>query len=84
MCEQLFYSCALSIFTELGNECRDGTLQLRSGNPQVRGGIREGRVEICIEGRWGTVCYSNWDSRDATVVCRQLGYSHSLGKRRVN
>lgn len=34
----------------------------------------EGRVEVQLFGRWGTVCDDNFRSPSAQVVCRMLGY----------
>ena len=37
--------------------------------------IRKGRVLMCSGGVYEVVCGEAWDNDEATVVCRQLGFS---------
>ena len=53
-------------------ECADGDIRLVN-NPTGRN--YSGRVEVCRDEAWGTVCDDAWDSTDASVACRQLGFS---------
>lgn len=34
-----------------------------------------GRVEISVDGVWGSLCRNYWDARDAHVLCKQLGFA---------
>ena len=54
----------------MSSQCNHGEVRLVGGSVPS-----EGRVEICINTyTWGTVCDDGWDDRDASIVCRQLGY----------
>ena len=58
--------------------CSNGDLRLRGGSTS-----NTGRLEICINGAWGSVCDSGGDSfttAEAVVACRQMGLLQVEGK----
>ena len=35
---------------------------------------QSGRVELVYDGLRGTICNDHWDDKDASVICRMLGF----------
>ncbi len=57
--------------------CKDNDVRLVGGPTAL-----EGRVEVCNNKVWSGMCHYGLDSRDANVVCSQLGYK-STGKKQL-
>ena len=75
MCKGTLYIILLQFHTIFDtccvfpDDCEDGEVRLQDGTASSNG-----RVEVCQNGIWGSVCSSQWDDTDASVVCRELGY----------
>ena len=57
------------------DRCRTGDIRLVGGQTEM-----EGRVEMCINYIWGTVCDNQWSPAHTKVVCRYMGFSEIDGK----
>ena len=53
----------------VSDNCSHGSVRLMDGTEPFIG-----RVELCINGIWGTVCNRGWRTIDARVACRQVNY----------
>ncbi len=57
--------------------CNQGDIRLVGG-----ANTRQGRVEVCNNNAWGTVCDDAFGAAEATVVCTQLG-RNGVGKKLI-
>ena len=51
--------------------CNHGAVRLAGMNSNGS----NGRVEVCANETWGTICDGSWGDADAGVVCAALGFS---------
>ena len=73
---QLYFSLNLpNLVDSTGSVCSYSEVRLVGGDDKY-----EGRVEMCIENGWHTVCDNGWGPQEAKVVCHKLGYSYTGGK----
>ena len=54
----------------------EGDIRLVNGSNKF-----EGRVEYCNDSQWKSVCYYGFLEQEATVACRQLGFSGNLNRK---
>ena len=63
-----FHGCLVNTL-DITGLCNDTDIRLVNGTDQY-----EGRVEICFDNIWGTICDDSWSQNDGNVACQQLGY----------
>ena len=73
MCVSTHYSSASAT---LFANCTDGEVRLLGS---VDGD--EGRLEVCVNSAWGTVCSDGFGASDAAVACQSLGGYNGTGKK---
>ena len=74
---QYHWNCLLKVYCK-GN-CVNGDIRLVGGH-----NISSGRVEVCVNNTWGTVCDDYWDNYDAKVVCRMLNFHNPDNNGRIS
>ena len=65
-------------FVATADNCNDGDMRLVNGTT-----VAEGRVELCYNNRWGTVCDNRWTKNSTAVACRHVGFSE-IADRELN
>lgn len=75
--------CLTAVSTVAG-DCEDGQVRLSEGEIDEDNFTMDGRLEICFNNAWGTVCNNFFRTFDAEVACNQLpGFNRQGGFQRI-
>ena len=66
---------AISNYNTDRSDCNEGQIRLVNGTIE-----REGRLEICANGLWGSFCPQSFRKSAAHVACKQAGYGDVKGE----
>ena len=69
---QYYIQSTLHHIVPVEEQCLTGDVRL------VNGSKTAGRLEVCFNGVWGTVCRFGWTVQATTVVCKQLGFNSGV------
>ena len=76
-------------FSQSSAECIGGSVRVLVGDDYdyyeeatnyqsfytIKDELGRGSVEICLNGSWNAICSDYWEKADASVACKQLGFS---------
>lgn len=50
----------------------------------IKDTLSRGRVEICVDNSFHTICEDGWTNTDASVLCSELGFSRYGGRYKLS
>ena len=59
-------------------------IRLVGANNTENGTVSQGRLEVFYNGDWGTICDDSFGHIEATIACRELGFSTSISYSRAS
>ena len=62
----------LDLYVCVAVNCTEGALRLAGTLLQY---AHYGRMEVCIQNQWRSICGDTWTEHGAAVACKELGYS---------
>ena len=79
----LYMNCVFVLpddVSTIASDCEHGSVRLGDATDDERESFRWGRVEVCLNRAWGTVCNRLFNPPDARVFCNQLPGFTAQGK----
>ena len=63
-------SCNFLHLFSIATTCTNDDIRISGGD-----NTNQGLVELCIDGKWTSICDDGWGSEEAKVVCKEAGFS---------